>query len=326
MEATSTSSVIREQLIDRREKLHSAVRATGERPELTHLIHEVDSALRRLEARTYGLCEVCHEPVETDRLLADPLVRFCIEHLSRDEQRSLEMDFELAGRIQRALLPASELSIDGWDIGYHYQPALVVSGDYCDVIPSADGGFYFMLGDVSGKGVAASMLMAHLHAMFRTLISLDLPLTALMERASRAFCESTLPTHYATLVCGHASVTGEIEACNAGHLPMIVTTAAGPTLVASSALPIGMFCSEQFRGHRLQLARGETIVLVTDGITEMENPAGDDYGIDRIAGVVHRNRALPVSSLIAESLRDVAAFAGLSRQTDDVTMLAIRRK
>lgn len=321
----ATSSVIREQLVDRRDKLSAAVSATGERAELTHLLHEVDSALRRLEVGTYGQCEICHDAIETDRLLADPLVRFCLDHLSPDEQRSLEMDLELASRIQRGLLPAPELRIDGWEIGYHYQPARIVSGDYCDVVPSADGGFYFMLGDVSGKGVAASMLMAHLHAMFRTLISLELPLMTLMERASRAFCESTLPMHYATLVCGHAEVSGDIEVCNAGHLPVIISTEGAPTLLPSSALPIGMFCSEEFKRHRLHLARRETMALITDGITEMENPAGDDFGIERFAAVVHRHRALPVRELIAASLREVDSFAGLMRQADDVTMLAIRR-
>src|SRR5438876_894777 len=79
-----------------------------------------------------------------------------------------------------------------------------------------------LLGDVSGKGVAASMLMAHLQAMFRTLVSTKLPLDQIPERASRVFCESTLPTHYATLVCGKASPNGELEISNAGHLPPLL--------------------------------------------------------------------------------------------------------
>jgi len=322
----STTSVIREQLVDRRQKLQAAVTQTGERTELTHLLREVDSALQRLDVGTYGHCELCRDPIEPDRLLADPLARFCLDHLSPEEQRSLEQDLELAARIQRGLLPDAHLNIDGWEIAYHYQPARVVSGDYCDVIPSLDGGLYFMLGDVSGKGVAASMLMAHLQAMFRTLVPLELPLPALMERASRSFCESTLPTHYATLISGRASASGEIDVCNAGHLPIVVSTAAAPTLLTSSALPIGMFCSEQFKIRHLHLSRGETMVLVTDGVTETENADGLDYGIERVADVVHRNRTRPVGELIAESLRDVAAFAGATRQADDVTMLAIRRR
>ncbi len=320
----TTSSVVREQLVERRDKLQAAISATQERHDLLHLLSEVDAALTRLDVGQYGRCEVCQDRIETDRLLADPLVRVCLDHLSRDEQRSLEEDLELASRIQRGLLPEPRQHIDGWEIAYHYQPARVVSGDYCDVIP-ADGGFYFMLGDVSGKGVSASMLMAHLHAMFRTLASLNLPLPALMERASRAFCESTLPTHYATLVAGHATASGDVEVCNAGHLPIVITSERGATLMASTALPVGMFCSERFKADRLRLAAGETMVLVSDGVTESENPLGHEFGFDRFAAAAQRHRARQPGDLIAECRRDLAAFTGGSRPADDITLFAVRR-
>ena len=321
----STSSVVRDQLVDRRVKLQAAISATGDRIELVRLLSEVDAALGRLDVGEYGRCEVCQEPIETDRLMADPLARVCLDHLSPDEQRSLEDDLELASRIQRGLLPDPLQHIDGWEIAYHYQPARVVSGDYCDVIPAPDGGFYFMLGDVSGKGVAASMLMAHLHAMFRTLVSLNLPLPVLMERASRAFCESTLPTHYATLVAGRAGMSGEIEVCNAGHLPVIVCGASAPRLLSSNALPIGMFCSEQFKLRQVHLLPSETIVLVTDGVTEAENARGEDYGLDRFVASLQQRRTLPLQDVISGCLREVSEFGGRTRPSDDVTVLAIRR-
>jgi sigma-B regulation protein RsbU (phosphoserine phosphatase) len=87
----------------------------------------------------------------------------------------------------------------------------VVSGDYCDVVDAGEEGLYFMVGDVSGKGVAASMLMAHLHAMFRSLISVGMPLKSMLAHASRVFSGSTLPTQYATLVCGRALPDGRVE-------------------------------------------------------------------------------------------------------------------
>src|SRR5207249_11064553 len=126
---------------------------------------------------------------------------------------------ELASRIQRELLPKPDLHVDGWQVAYHYQPAGPVSGDYCDLIRAESGDMYFLVGDVAGKGVAAAMLMSHLSALLRTLISLGLPLDQLMERASRVFCESTLPMHYATLVCGRATRSGAMELCDAGHPP-----------------------------------------------------------------------------------------------------------
>jgi len=217
--ATHLESVVRTQLASRREKLETVVLLSPNRSYLTSLIQEVDAALSRIDNGTYGLCEECHEPIEADRLAADPLLRLCIDHLTTPQQRALEQDLELAARIQSALLPKPDMVHSGWRTAYHYQPVGPVSGDYCDLIIAEDGSLFFMLGDVSGKGVAASMLMAHLHAMMRSLTSTGLPLAQIVERASRILCESTLADQYATLVCGRAYKDGIVELCNAGHLP-----------------------------------------------------------------------------------------------------------
>src|SRR6202043_3987103 len=83
-----------------------------------------------------------------------------------------------------------------WETHYRYQPAGAVGGDYCEIVASGDGtSLFFAVGDVAGKGVAASLLMTHLSAIFRSLLSLDLPLTDLISRANRLFCESTAPAH-----------------------------------------------------------------------------------------------------------------------------------
>ena len=172
---------LRTELEHRRERLHSAVHAPGADGSLSQLLTAVDAALERIDRGAFGVCETCHEAIEPDRLLADPLLRFCLDHLTQDEQRALESDLSLAARIQRGLLPKQELGLDGWEVRFHYQPAGMVSGDYCDVIMPTrrDGELIFLLGDVSGKGVAASLLMTHMHAMFRTLSGIDLKLDEL---------------------------------------------------------------------------------------------------------------------------------------------------
>src|SRR6185312_4933342 len=156
---------------------------------------------------------------------------------------------------QRELLPRRDAlpkPLNGWEFAYHYQAAGPVSGDYCDLIQGDGGQTYFLVGDVAGKGVAAAMLMSHLSAMLRTLISIGLPLPELMQRASRVFCESTLPTHYATLVCGRAAASGEVEICNAGHPPPLVIGRGQVTALSATALPIGMFCAEDFPCETVQ--------------------------------------------------------------------------
>jgi sigma-B regulation protein RsbU (phosphoserine phosphatase) len=320
----STLPLARQQIVDRRGKLEAAVTALGPRPELVQLLAEVDAALGRLDLGTYGLCETCHEPVEADRLLADPLTRFCLDHLTPVEQRALEHDLELATRIQRGLLPNPAQTLDGWEFAYHYQPARIVSGDYCDVI-GADGATYFLLGDVSGKGVAASMLMSHLHAMVRALISVGLPLATLMERASRVFCESTLPMHYATLVCGRATADGEVEICNAGHVPPLVIREDGVRLLEANGLPVGLFSAERFAPERLRLASGESLVLCTDGVTEAVDAQDREYGLNRLSAVACERTGLGVHDLVKACVRDLTEHCSAA-PLDDVTIMVVRRR
>jgi len=97
---TAIEPLLREQLINRRHQLEVAAIGFQEAVEVTRLLEEVDAALQRMEKGTYGLCDVCHDPVETDRLIADPLTRLCLDHLTPNQQRALEDDLELAAQIQ----------------------------------------------------------------------------------------------------------------------------------------------------------------------------------------------------------------------------------
>lgn len=323
MEATAFP-VLRDQLLDRRQKLEAAASALHPHDEVARLLHEVDAALGRMNAGTFGLCATCHDPIESDRLLADPLTQFCIDHLTASEQRALEQDLELASRIQRELLPRPEVHLAGWETAYHYRPAGTVSGDYCDLIPGHSDHGYFLLGDVAGKGVAAAMLMSHLSAMLRTLITIDLPLSQLMERASRVFCESTLPAHYATLVCGRASSSGEVEICNAGHPPPLLLRRSGIERVDATGLPIGMFCSGRFSSRLVRLAPGEALLLYTDGLVEAENSAGVEYGIERLCTLAASMNGRP-QAIVDACVRDLASFRGARGLADDLTVLAVSR-
>src|SRR6266851_7832966 len=308
--ATAIEPVLRKQLVDRRDKLEAAANGFHRPAELTRLLHEVDDALQRMDIGVYGLCEVCHDSVETERLIADPLTRFCIDHLTAKEQRALEEDLELAAQIQAGLLPVAYKSIDGWEVAYHYQAAGAVSGDYCDLINGDDSSWMFVVGDVSGKGVAASMLMAHLQAMFRTLISLNLPLEQMVERASRVFCESTLPTQYATLVCGRVGNNGEVEVCNAGHLPPLLIQEGRVTSIAATGLPVGVFCTESFTVNRLHMSKGDTLFLYTDGLSESLDGTGNEYGPERLAQLLNENNHMPVDSIVSLCRSELFAFAG----------------
>jgi len=322
---TAIEPLLREQLIDRRHRLQNAANGFQRPAELTRLLVEVDAALERMNLGTYGICEVCHESVETERLIADPLTRVCIDHLTPSQQRALEDDLELAAQIQTGLLPPAHQDIDGWEVAYHYQPAGPVSGDYCDLIKGEDQSLHFVLGDVSGKGVAASMLMAHLHAMFRTLTSINLPLEQMVERASRVFCESTLPTQYATLACGRAKTDGEVEICNAGHLPPLVIQQGKVTSIAATGLPVGVFCSESFTVSRVHMSKGDTLFLYTDGLSESLDGDGNEYGRERLSQLLNENNHLSPELIMSLCRQELLGFAGGLPARDDLTLMAIRR-
>jgi phosphoserine phosphatase RsbU/P len=321
--AANLDNAIRTQLTDRRQKLVRAMSGSSSRAYLTDLLGEVDAALSRMEDGSFGLCETCHDPIESDRLAADPLVRFCLDHLSLPEQRALEQDLALAASIQSALLPPKDLAHGGWRAVYHYQPAGLVSGDYCDIVVSQDGELYFMLGDVSGKGVAAAMLMAHLHAMFRALIGVGLPLVQMVSRASRVFCESTLANHYATLVCGKAGRDGAVELCNAGHLPPLLVSNSDVASINATGLPLGLFCGEEFSAEQLRLDRGDRLILFTDGLSETENSQGVEFGVQPLVDHVRARHSLPVQKLVSSLVSKAADFRAGAPGKDDLTLMVL---
>lgn len=315
---------LRRQLEHRRAVLASAAEQAPE-AKFMSLLHEVDAALDRLDAGKYGVCEHCHDSVEDQRLLADPLVRFCLCELSKKQQDALERDLELAAQIQARLLPKRDFQCDGWHVAYHYKPLSVVSGDYCDLIIGPDEQLYFVVGDVAGKGVAASMLMSNLSAIFRALIPLGLPLGELMERGNRIFTGSTLPNQFATLICGRALPDGTLELCSAGHVPALVVAGDEVQAVDSQGLPIGLFAEQKFTTSLFDFSPGSSLVLFSDGVSEA-HVADEDYGYGRIAESVMKSAGLAPGEVVANCVRDLERFLGEEPLFDDQTLMVVQKR
>src|SRR5262249_46207310 len=227
---------LRADLLDWRKRLENVIDDFEDSAHLAPLLSEVDLALQRIENGSNGICESCQEVIE-DEAMKDPIARFCLECLNKEQQRALESDIENVSRVQHSLLPKQDLAVEGWHAYYHYEAAGPVGGDYCDLVSNGNGDLFFMVGDVSGKGIAASMLMAHLHAIFRSLIMLDLSVDQLVERANHIFSDATMPAYYATLVCGRARRSGEIEICNAGHCPPLLIRSNEVVSIEATGLP-----------------------------------------------------------------------------------------
>lgn len=318
--------VLREQLLDRRRQLTDVVVDTATRSEVMELLERIDSALARMDRGTYGLCGSCHDPIETETLAANPLAAFCLECLSPAERQAFQKDLEIASEIQTRLLPQRNLVFGGWEVSYTYEPLGVVSGDFCDLIPSPDGSLYFLFGDVAGKGVSASLMATHLHALFRTMIEVSLPLQDLLDRANRLFCESTLPSFYVTLVAGCLCAEGHVEMVNAGHLPVFMSGREGLRSFDSNSLPFGLFLETHFSVRTFELNQGEMLLLHTDGLSESRSPQGEEYGLERVESSLKRGWALSASELVRNSISDWSAFTRGNSRTDDLSVMAIRRE
>lgn len=319
--------ILVKQLLELRLKIEQVINRSQNGEHLAYLLHEVNLSLEKVQNGTYGLCETCHEPIEYDRLKSDPFVRNCLDHLSSEERSALERDLDLAWEIQQELLPRKDNILKGWEFTYHYEPAGLVSGDYCDLMISQDGSgsFYFLVGDVSGKGIAASLLMTHLHATFHTLVGMGIPLTMIAERANRIFCEVSGITHFATLVCGLAINTGEIELFNAGHWSPLLVKKGKVKKIESTGLPLGLFHESRYSSKKIKLETRDHLILYTDGLIETRNETNEQYGVERLINLLESNSYLSPIDLKSKCLNDLDGFRAKVQNSDDLTLFILGR-
>jgi sigma-B regulation protein RsbU (phosphoserine phosphatase) len=321
----TTLEGVRDELLQRRERL-AGLAVTVRESQLVELLRQVDSALERLDGGTWGKCAVCLGTVEPERQAADPLLTVCLECLSPAERRALERDLEAAARVQAALLPPRQLQHDGWEVALLWEPLGPVSGDHYDLLrpKGEEEPLHLVVGDVSGKGVAASLLQSHLHALLRALAAPELSLAALLTRANRFLCEVTLPATYATLLAARLYTGGRVELASAGHPRPLLADRRGVRPVEGAGLPLGMFCESEYAARDLQLAAGDVLLLYTDGWTEAAADAGE-FGIGRAAAVLRRVKDRPLAELLAACRSEMEEFLNGAPRTDDLTLLALRR-
>lgn len=315
-------SFLRQELLERRHKLEAAAARSDER-QIVELLDAVDQALDRIERGGFGICEVCDLPIEGERLIDDPLTRICLECLSPSERRALELDLGLASSIQRSLLPQQNFDVPGWQGSYLYEPHGAVSGDFCDVIRNGEETLV-LLGDISGKGVSAALLMSHLSAIFRGLTDSGADLVSIMERANRLFCTAVPTGSFATLVAARLQPSGEIELSNAGHVPPIVHNGRIERL-PPDGVPLGLFRQSAYTSQRLRLDPGDRLVLVTDGLVESSDGGDREYGIGAVASLVQSHPRLGPSDLAEHLLADAAQFRKGRPAEDDTTLMVLRR-
>ncbi|MBU1637952.1 SpoIIE family protein phosphatase [bacterium] len=244
------------------------------------------------------------------------------------EKRRLEEQMAIARRIQQGLLPQSLPETPGLEVAAGSRFSLEVAGDYYDVMTPNETQTVFAVGDVSGKGAGAALLMANLQASMRTAIGLGVRLSDTVARVSDLIYHNTPPEQYITFVVGlYDAANGELRYVNAGHNPPVVVRANGESeLLDIGGLILGCLPGSQYEEGVVQLSPGDLVMMFTDGISEAMNDANEEYGEERIREFVVRNRTLPCTEILSALEEDVIAFCGREPNEDDSTFLIARRK
>jgi len=287
----------------------------------------IDNAISKAENKTLGLCDVCHEYVETSRLEMDFTACVCIDHYSKEQKRQLESELELSRKLQKALLPQQAPQISGLQLAAFSQPAEIVGGDYFDFFHFNNASHGLAIADVMGKGLPASMLMASLQSSLRILVPENDSPAAVVQRLNKLFCHNIHLIRFITLFLGQYNPQSRVmKYCNAGHNPPLVIRQKNGKAITSHWLKptgaaIGLAESFNFSTGAIEFAPGDIVVLYTDGVTEAMNSKGEQFGENRLEEIVRNNVRLSSDGLIKEIRRQVNDFTGNKSYSDDLTLI-----
>jgi sigma-B regulation protein RsbU (phosphoserine phosphatase) len=228
--------------------------------------------------------------------------------------------------VQRNLLPARLPQVDGYEFAARQIPCGEVAGDLYDAITLPDGRLAVAVGDVSGKGLGAALLMAGTIAGLRILLQEQLHLAACVERLHRQILQSSEATRFVTLFLGLLDpASGRLEYVNAGHNPpWLLAPGSAPATLDATGLPLGLIPGATYTTASVTLPPGGLLCVYSDGISEAAS--GDElYGDERLLTSVQRRATEPASDQLEGILADLRAFLGSGCADDDMTLLLVRR-
>ncbi len=249
-------------------------------------------------------------------------------HEAAVHDEALKRELALAHEVQRGFLPSAGPSIPGYEFFEFYEPANQLGGDYYDYVELPGGRLAVVVADVSGKGIAASLLMAKLSAETRYCLASEPSPTAALGRLNRLFCDSSWEDRFVTMVLAVLDPRRhEAVVVNAGHLPPLWRRGPGKVEAigqAEARLPLGVDRDMEYAPCTVSLAAGQSLVLYTDGITEAMNAKGELYGSGRLLALLNSD-VDRLSLLGRRILDDVKRFVGARSQSDDMCLTCLGR-
>ncbi len=246
---------------------------------------------------------------------------------AHEANRRMEQELATAKGILESILPDRLDGAEGYEFHHFQEPCLTVGGDLYDARKLPDGRIAIVMGDVTGKGLGAALLVSNIMASLTLLIEdVDDPVD-LVTRLNRQVYRCTDMVHSATFFFGVLDpATGSISYVNAGHNPPLLVDPSGAIReIESTGVPVGMFEDMPYERGTVELTHGAFLTLYSDGIPDAEAPDGADYGMERLETVLRTEREKPARDIVGAMHRDVKTFLQHNLPNDDVTILLVRR-
>ncbi len=290
------------------------------------------------QAMNNGAFDFATKPIDLDDLSVtiekaveqiDYIKRSQAEHTQLE---SLKTDLAVAGEIQHSILPRvfppfpeNESNLD---LAALMTPAKDVGGDFYDFFRIDDDHIGLVIADVSGKGVPAAIFMAVSRTLIRTIAMQGYSADICMTKANELLCDESVDSMFVTVFyCIYNVHTGELEYSNAGHNPPYILRSNGKVeqVPGSTDCIVGVLEGRTFTNNKISLNVGDTLVMYTDGVNEAFNPAFEEYGEGRMEKVLAGSVGKSCREVIDSLLNDVKDFADTAEQSDDITLMALKR-
>ena len=247
---------------------------------------------------------------------------------ARLQQERLERELQLAMEIQQRFQPTAPPVVPGYELQGISFPCYEIGGDYYDFIEREDGRLVIALGDVSGKGTAAALLMSSLHASVHAQAGSHDTLSETISAVNLYLADNIPANRFVTLFYAELDpASGALTFLNAGHNPPLIVHAAGTVeQLASGGLPLGIKRNAEYREGRTQMQMGDVLVIYSDGVTEAASPSGEEFGVTRLYEVVSRNIEASAAGVRDRIESALTKFSQGTQAADDITLVIVKRQ
>lgn len=248
-------------------------------------------------------------------------------HRSLLEKQQLEAQLRVAHQVQSRLLPQAPPSVDGYDVAAVYIPSWELAGDYYDSFRLAEGRLGMVIADVAGKGVPAALIMATFRALLRAQVASGAAIAEIAARLNRLLRDDGRPHGFVTCFLAELEpATGRLTYVNCGHVPpFLVGEDVGEEELSEGGPVLGVFEKAAYVAREATLEPGQTLVLLTDGVSEARRPDGEELGAGRLRAAVREGSSRGAAAVAGEIVRLARGFTGSTGFEDDFTLVLVAR-